>query len=64
MKPKQVKDGEYTVILIEDPHGGYTAYYKEYSNVIAEGDTDQEAIENLRHTLEVAKKEDREGWAD
>lgn len=36
-----------TVVLVEDEEGGYTAYFKEQQNIIAEGETVEEAIINL-----------------
>jgi len=37
-----------TVIMIQDPNiGGYTTYFRQFQNIIAEGDTEDEAIHNL-----------------
>jgi len=41
-----------TLILVEDPKiGGYTAFFKQFPNIIAEGDTDEEATSNLMNTV-------------
>lgn len=37
-----------TIVLVPDPNlGGYTSFFKEYSNVISQGETKTEAILNL-----------------
>lgn len=38
-----------TAVLIEDEKvGGYTAYLEKFPNVISEGDTQEEAVDNLK----------------
>jgi hypothetical protein len=35
-------------VLVQDPKiGGFTAYFKQFPDIIAEGDTDDEAMKNL-----------------
>ena len=35
-------------VLVQDPKiGGYTAYFKQFPDIVAEGDTDDEAMKNL-----------------
>jgi len=41
-----------TVVMVQDPHiGGYTAYFKQFPDIIAEGDTDDEAMNNLMNAV-------------
>lgn len=35
------------VMFVEDPNGGYTAWFKEIPNVLTEGDTKEEAYHKL-----------------
>ena len=49
----QTQVGELTAVLVEDPNmGGYTAFFDEKQYVIAEGDTQEEAIKNLVTSLD------------
>lgn len=41
----------YTIILVKDPSGGYTAFFKEFPNVISDGDNEEQAITNLRRLI-------------
>ena len=36
-----------TVILVKDDIEGFTSYFAEFPNIIAEGDTEEEATKNL-----------------
>ncbi len=37
-----------TIIMVQDPHSrGYTAYFKQFPDIIAEGDNENEAERNL-----------------
>lgn len=48
MKTNKISTLPLTVILIQDPKiGGYTAYFKQFQKIVAEGDTKDEAIQNL-----------------
>ena len=48
MKTNNLSALPLTAILVEDPNiGGYTAYFKQFQNITAEGDTEDEAIHNL-----------------
>ena len=39
-------------VLVEDPKiGGYTAYFKQLPDIIAEGETDEEAMKNLMNAV-------------
>ena len=39
---------DFSVVLVTDPkEGGYTAFFKKYSNVVTQGETKTEAILNL-----------------
>ena len=41
-----------TVIMVEDPKiGGYTAFFKQFPNIIAEGDNDEDAMNNLMNAI-------------
>lgn len=41
--------GKLTAVLVKDWNvGGYTSYFVEYPEAIAEGDTEEEAIINLK----------------
>ena len=44
---------ELTGIFVKDPNdNGYTAFFAQLPNIIAEGDTENEATENLIHTVQ------------
>jgi len=51
-----------TGILIQDPHdGGYTAYFAEFPEIIAEGDDEEMATANLWNAFSIllsAKKQE------
>lgn len=41
-----------TIILVQDPKiDGYTAYFKQFQDIIAEGDTEDEAERNLLNAV-------------
>jgi hypothetical protein len=41
-----------TVIMVEDPKiGGYTAFFKQFPNIVAEGDSDKSAMNNLMNAV-------------
>ena len=40
-----------TPIYVEDPQGGFTIFFKEFPNVISEGETEEEALDNLQRTM-------------
>jgi predicted RNase H-like HicB family nuclease len=40
-----------TPIYVEDPKGGFTIFFKEFPNVISEGETKEEALNNLQRTM-------------
>lgn len=41
-----------TPIFVEDPHiGGFTAFFKEFPEIITEGETEEIALFNLRRTI-------------
>jgi len=40
-----------TPIYVEDPQGGFTVFFKEFSNVISEGGTKDEALDNLQKAM-------------
>ena len=47
-----------TIVLVQDPKdNGYTVYFKQFPNIIAEGDDEDSAIRNLFHTMRVAFKD-------
>lgn len=40
------------VVLVQDPRiGGFTAFFKQFPDVITEGDNEKEAIENLLNAI-------------
>ena len=44
---KEIKRTVGNAVLVQDIKiGGYTAYFKQLPNIIAEGDTDNEAMKN------------------
>ena len=50
----KTKIGELTAIFIQDKEtGGYTAYFAEKPPVIADADTIEEAIEQLKESLDL-----------
>ncbi len=40
-----------TLILVKDKSGGYTSFFKQFSNIISQGETEKEAIDNLIKTV-------------
>ena len=37
-----------SIVLVEDPNlGGYTSFISEYSNIVTQGETKTEAVQNL-----------------
>jgi hypothetical protein len=48
MKNKEGLSFSLDIILVEDPSiGGFTAYFKQFPNIISEGETEDLAIHNL-----------------
>jgi len=48
MKKEDLFNLPLTAIFVEDPNiGGYTAFFKQLSNIITEGETQDEAYQNL-----------------
>lgn len=45
-------DIKFTVTLIPDPEGGFTAVCNEIKGAVSEGETEAEAIENLKDAME------------
>ncbi len=44
-----------TGIFVEDPKSkGVTAFFAQFPNIIAEGDTEEDAAQNLLHLLKVS----------
>ena len=42
----------FNAILVQDKsHNGFTAYFKQFPNIIAEGDNEQDALKNLFNAL-------------
>lgn len=49
---KEKFEFELTIILVKDPKiGGYTAYLKQFPDIIAEGDDDKQAVHNLMNAV-------------
>jgi len=41
-----------TIVMIEDARiGGFTAFFKQFPDIVAEGDTDEKAMKNLMNTV-------------
>jgi predicted RNase H-like HicB family nuclease len=52
MKTLKSKMFSLVAILVEDPTlGGYTAFFKQFPNIISEGETEDEAIQNLLNAI-------------
>lgn len=47
MKDIISKPLQLTAVIIEDPEGGFTGYFAEFPEAIAEGETEDELEENL-----------------
>ncbi len=55
--------GELTAVFVKDPNNiGYTAYFREKRNIIVEGDTIPEAIENLQNLLSTVLEYEKESF--
>jgi len=48
----EVKDQKFTVILREEPEGGYSAQCIELLGAISQGETRKQAIANIREAIE------------
>jgi predicted RNase H-like HicB family nuclease len=48
----EVKDRKFTVILREEPEGGYSAQYIELPSVISQGESREQAITNICEAIE------------
>ena len=48
----EVKGGKFTVILREEPEGGYSAQCIELRGAISQGETRKQAIDNIREAIE------------
>jgi len=45
-------DFSLTAIMVKDPKiGGFTGYFKQFPNIIAEGETDKDLLNNLMYAL-------------
>jgi predicted RNase H-like HicB family nuclease len=52
MKNESVFNISLTAIMVEDPNiGGYTAFFKQFPDIITEGETQDEAMNNLMYAL-------------
>jgi len=52
MKTAQLFKLPLTAIMVKDPNiGGFTAFFKQFPEIIAEGDTDGEALQNLMNAV-------------
>jgi predicted RNase H-like HicB family nuclease len=52
MKTLKSKMFSLDAILVEDPTlGGFTAFFKQFPNIISEGETEEEAIQNLLNAI-------------
>ncbi len=48
MKTNKLSTLPLTVIMIQDPKvSGYTVYFKQFQSIVAEGDNEDDAIQNL-----------------
>jgi len=48
----EVKGRKFTVILREEPEGGYSAQCIEFPGAISQGETRKQAIDNIREAIE------------
>lgn len=55
----------FTAVLVQDPYDkGYTAFFEEFPQAIAEGDTDQQALTNLKRAMMVMMEFNKEDVED
>lgn len=48
----KIKTIELPIVIVEDEiSGGYTVHFRQWDSVIAEGDTEEEAITNLFNAM-------------
>jgi predicted RNase H-like HicB family nuclease len=52
MKTTVVSQGKFTVILRKEQEGGYTVQCVELPGAISEGDTEKEALGNIREAIQ------------
>lgn len=52
MSKARVSQGKFTVILREEKDGGYSIQCLELPGAISEGDTKEEALENIREAIQ------------
>lgn len=56
----EFKSFKLDVIMVEDPQiGGYTAFFAQFPNIVAEGDTEEESMVNLNELLHVTFEHQR-----
>lgn len=51
MEGKQGFTLSFDAILVQDRNSGFTAYFKQFPNIVAEGDTENDALTNLMNAL-------------
>jgi len=52
MKTSQSLKIPLTIIMVKDPNtGGFTAFFKQFPEIIAEGDSDKDVIKNLMNAV-------------
>jgi len=55
----------FTAVLVQDPFdGGYTAFFEQFPQAIAEGATDEEALANLKRSMIVMMDFNKEDVED
>lgn len=56
----EFKSFKLDVIMVEDPQiGGYTAFFAQFPNIVAEGETEEESMDNLNELLHAAFEHQR-----
>lgn len=57
-KGEKIFDFSLTAIMVQDPKiGGYSGYFKQFPNIIAEGETDEELLNNLMYALSIVMED-------
>ena len=54
-----MKELSFTTVFVEDPQGGYSAYVEEIPGANSQGETLEEAKENLKEALQMVLVSDQ-----
>jgi len=51
-QPNKLSEWTLTLVMVQDPKiGGFTAFFKQFPDIITEGETEGDAVTNLMNTI-------------